>query len=586
MFMSVVAASAAMLGAYLAGVRTVPDHAALLSALQRSLSLQLPIVVVLAAAVYVAYGVYGRVRALPAREKALQLLFAATLVYAALGLVQRLLPEPVQLGLPVLLWAWVLAAIFLIGSRTWSTAWRSLALAEAGPPRVTASGRGKPRVLVIGGAGYIGSALAPQLLQAGYRVRVLDLLLFGEASLAAVKDDPDFELVQADFRQVDRVVDAMEGVDAVVHLGGLVGDPACSLDERLTTEVNLNYTRLLAEVAKGAHVPRFVFASSCSVYGASDDILDEDSDLNPVSLYARSKIASENVLFDMATPAFAPTMLRFGTVYGLSDRMRFDLVVNLLAAKAVAEGKITVFGGDQWRPFVHVQDAARAVVAALQAPVETVRNEVFNVGSDAQNATLGDIGHMIQRLVPDAEYIDSGRDGDRRNYRVSFVKIQRTLGFRPELTLERGIAEVVEKMRSGAVRDFNDPVFSDVRFLKEGMAPRYTRVREDWAEKRMAGDVTHSTKARADGRLRTLAAEERAAAAAAAVKAAAVKAGAVKAGAVQAGQGKAGDATGGEGRAADERPAGEAVPVMAQVRDGPGARRGIRKLGEPRRTER
>ena len=517
--MSVVALSAAMLGALFAAARSGPDHGAVMAAFLNGLGVQLPILVALSVACYAAYGVYGRVRFLPARDKALQLLGAATLAYAAFGLVQRVLPGTVQLQLPELLWAWALAAAFMIGSRFWSTTWRALTLAEAGLTRITGSGvadsgaepRGRQRVLVIGGGGYVGSALVPRLLRAGYRVRVLDLLLFGDDPIAAFAGDPDFELFRADFRQVDRVVAAMEDVDAVVHLGGLVGDPACSLDPRLTTEVNLDYTRLIAEVAKGERVPRFVFASSCSVYGASDETLDEDSLLNPVSLYARSKIASENILFEMATREFAPTVLRFGTVYGLSGRSRFDLVVNLLSAKAVVDGKITVFGGDQWRPFVHVEDAARAVEMVLQAPAERVRNEIFNVGSDAQNATLGDVGRLIQRLVPTAELIDSGRDGDRRNYRVSFAKIRATLGFLPEWSLEQGVRQVVEALRSGAVRDYTDPVHSNVRFLTEGKAPRYVRVRTDWATQRMDGDATHSSRAQAEVRMRALDAAEPAA---------------------------------------------------------------------------
>ncbi len=223
-------------------------------------------------------------------------------------------------------------------------------------------------VLVIGGGGYIGSALLPKLLDSGYHVRLLDLLLFGTEPIADVLDHPNLEIVQADFRQVDEVVAAVRGMDTLIHLGAIVGDPACALDEELTIEVNLMATRMIAEVAKGSGVKRFIFASTCSVYGASDEILDERSALNPVSLYARSKIASEKVLRKMADDRFAPVILRFGTIYGLSGRTRFDLVVNLLAAKALIDKQITVFDGDQWRPFVHVDDAAQAVFKVLEAP--------------------------------------------------------------------------------------------------------------------------------------------------------------------------------------------------------------------------
>ena len=193
-------------------------------------------------------------------------------------------------------------------------------------------------------------------------------------------------------------------------------------------------------------------------------------------------------------------MLRFGTIYGLSGRLRFDLVVNLLSAKAVTEGKITVFGGDQWRPFVHVDDAARAVQMVLDAPTDAVRNEIFNVGSDQQNATLGDVGRLVQKHVPEAEYVDSGHDGDRRNYRVDFTKIRDRLLFTPEWTLDSGVQQVVDAVREGKVHDYRDPMYSNVRFLVDRMAPRYSRVRKDWANQRIEGDVTRSSKGQADAR--------------------------------------------------------------------------------------
>src|SRR5207237_2930274 len=198
------------------------------------------------------------------------------------------------------------------------------------------------RVLVIGGAGYIGSALLPKLLARGYHVRLLDLFLFGMDPIAKVLGHPNLVIIHADFRHVDKIVQAMQGVDDVIHLGGIVGDPACSLDEELTVEVNLMGTRMIAEVAKGSGIKRFCFASSCSVYGAHDQMLDERSVADPISLYARSKLASEKVVLQLADDSFSPVILRFGTVYGLSGRTRFDLVVNLLTARAIVEGKITM----------------------------------------------------------------------------------------------------------------------------------------------------------------------------------------------------------------------------------------------------
>lgn len=191
----------------------------------------------------------------------------------------------------------------------------------------------------------------------------------------------------------------------------------------------------------------------------------ESSQLNPVSLYARSKLASEHVLNELQSPTFGVTLLRFGTIYGMSGRTRFDLVLNLLTAKAYVDRGITVFGGDQWRPFVHVADAAKAVSMVLDAPRDLVSGRVFNVGSDEQNATLGRIGHLINSFVPEAAYVDSGRDGDRRNYRVSFRRIREELGFVPDWSLADGVQQVLDALRSGRVSDYRDPKYSNILYL-------------------------------------------------------------------------------------------------------------------------
>lgn len=360
----------------------------------------------------------------------------------------------------------LLVMILVVSARLWSKVWTLLKQSEQ--KRESAPSEKSGRVLVIGGAGYIGSALVPKLLEAGYKVRILDRLLYGKGPLAPFLSHPDLELVEADFRQIDQVVTAMREVDAVIHLGALVGDPACALDEDLTIEINLMATRMIAEVARGSGIQRFIFASTCSVYGANDNILNERSELHPVSLYARSKIASERVLMGMATEEFSPTCLRFGTIYGLSGRTRFDLVVNLLTAKASLEQKITLFGGDQWRPFLHVDDAALAVFKTLEAPLASVRKEVFNVGSNEQNKTLDQIAELINAQVPEAEILELGQDADRRNYRVNFDKIFRVLGFSPAWTLSGGIKQVLEAVKSGQVTDYHSPQYSNVKSLTEG----------------------------------------------------------------------------------------------------------------------
>jgi nucleoside-diphosphate-sugar epimerase len=375
--------------------------------------------------------------------------------------------------------SWVMTIIFLVSARAWSSLWRRIARPEKAVREEDVT---KPRrALVIGGAGYIGSALVPLLLDAGYQVRVLDLLIYGNEPLQPWLGDARLEVVQADFRQIDRVVSAMQDVDVVVHLGALVGDPACALDEGLTTEINLMATRMIAEVAKGCGVRYFVFASTCSVYGASEQVLDEHSQLKPISLYARSKAASEKVLLAMANERFAPVILRFSTVYGLSGRYRFDLVVNLLTAKALIDSEITIFGGNQWRSFVHVDDAARSIMHVLAAPLEIVRGQIFNVGSDEQNYTIHQIGQMIHAYVPTARVINKGDEVDPNNYRVGFAKIRKLLGFTPEWTVERGIEQVIQAVESGQIRDYKEPQYSNIKFLTLEGITRLDRHENGWA---------------------------------------------------------------------------------------------------------
>ncbi len=309
------------------------------------------------------------------------------------------------------------------------------------------------RILVTGGAGYLGSVVVAQLIARGSKVRVLDALLFGDKSLDAVKSNPNCELVRGDVRHAPAVAAAMKGCDAVVHLAAIVGDAACDENQQLAAEVNRAATHTLIEMAPACGVRRFIFASSCSVYGASDSFLDETSALNPLSIYARTKIDSEKLLLAAGNHAsakdFSATVLRFGTMFGLSPRMRFDLVVNLFAARAASGGRITVFNAEQWRPFVHVQDAARAVLASLDAPPSAVSGEIFNAGSPALNLQIRDVGEAIQRMIPGTAIDRIENNSDQRNYRVSFEKIQRALGFQCQRTLESGIAEICDTIRSG-----------------------------------------------------------------------------------------------------------------------------------------
>jgi len=434
------------------------------------------------------WGFYTYGRFYRGKYKTLIILQAVSLGYLIFGLLAYISQGPILgfmkdfLNLPrgVLILSWVLTMALMVAARAWSRVWRQITHVE----KERANGRGPEKirqVLVIGGAGFIGSALLPMLLEKGYHVRLLDLLLFGIEPIEPWLDHPYLEVVKADFRQVDQVVSAMQGVDAVVHLGGIVGDPACDLNEELTIEINLMATRMIAEVAKGSGVKKFIFASTTSVYGASNEMVDERSELKPVSLYASSKMASEKVLLKMADDRFAPTIVRFGTVYGLSGRLRFDLVVNLLTAKAVVDREITIFGGNQWRPFVHVEDAARSILVVLEAKNEIVQNQIYNVGASEQNFTVRQVGEMIQRYVPNTRMVINKDHVDPSNYRVSSNKIQKQLGFVPQWTLDRGIQQVIEVLRAGRVTNYKDPLYSNVKYLSGERILTLTRHEEGWA---------------------------------------------------------------------------------------------------------
>ncbi|ELY48907.1 NAD-dependent epimerase/dehydratase family protein [Natronolimnohabitans innermongolicus] len=331
-------------------------------------------------------------------------------------------------------------------------------------------------VLVVGGAGYLGSVLCRQLLDAGFGVRVLDPLFYGAAGVSDLTETDRFSLHRGDARSVSTVLDAIAGVDAVVHLGGIVGDPASELDPEKTLEYNLHSTQLLASLCKYHGINRFVFASTCSVYGRSPDDdrrLDEDAELNPVSLYARLKIQSERVLHDLADEQFSPTILRMATIYGESPRMRFDLVGNILPAKAYTEGVIPVFGGDQYRPNVHVADAARAYVDCLTAPIQDVGDTVFNVGSNEQNYRIDELATVVADCYPEAtiEYHDD--QTDERSYRVEFDKIETELGFEPERTIRDHCLDLRESFESDAYDAYTSTRYNNYETLEQ--APSYER---------------------------------------------------------------------------------------------------------------
>jgi nucleoside-diphosphate-sugar epimerase len=419
--------------------------------------------------IFLLNGFYTRSRAYTGRYKALVILRGVALAAMVCVAVNSLLFGSEKVGRSVALAFVVLAPLGAASVRIlkdflekrYSLKAKTI---PALPPR-------RDWVLVVGGAGYIGSLLVEQLLARGYRVRVLDSLMYGEEPLRAVKHHPDFEMIVGDCRNIQDVVRAVRGVESIVHLAAIVGDPACEQDQGAALETNYAATRMLVEIAKGNGVSRLIFASSCSVYGATDLEMDENAAVQPISLYGQTKVDSERALLQAASDTFYPTILRFATVFGLGYRPRFDLVVNLLTAKALQEGVITIYNGQQWRPFIHVRDLVEAVMRVIEAPTRLVGGEIFNVGDSRLNHTLSDVAAVIRESFPGVrvEHVDNS---DRRNYRVTFDKLFRRTGFRARYSLRDGVEEIRKAFADGLITDYTDLRYHNQRYLKAAGSPQ------------------------------------------------------------------------------------------------------------------
>lgn len=323
------------------------------------------------------------------------------------------------------------------------------------------------RVLVTGGAGYIGSVLVRILLQKGYQVVVMDSLKFGGEALYDVAQHPDFEFFKGDIRN-EADVDAVLGknIDAIAHLAAIVGDPACSKFSDEARDVNWTASVALFEKAEKAGVRRFVFASTCSNYGKMSDpnaFVDENSELRPVSLYAELKVKFENYLLRERKDAkICATALRFSTVYGFSPRIRFDLTVNEFTRNVCLTGEQEIWGPQFNRPYCHVDDLARSVVLVLEAPEEKVKSNVFNVGDTKENYTKRMLMEEIQKQLPGAKAIYVDRTEDPRDYRVNCDKIRNELNFSITKKVPDGIHEIIRLMKSGIIADPRSAKFSNV----------------------------------------------------------------------------------------------------------------------------
>ena len=325
------------------------------------------------------------------------------------------------------------------------------------------------RILVTGHKGYIGAVMVPMLLGAGHDIVGVDSDLFRQSTFTSgIQDVPELSL---DLRDITPA--HLEGFEALIHLAGLSNDPLGDLNPQLTHDINHAASVRLARLARDAGVSRFLYSSSCSSYGAAGDhLVDETAELNPITVYATSKVRVEGDVARLANDRFSPTFLRNATAYGVSPRLRFDLVLNNLVAWAFTTGRVHVKSdGSPWRPIVHIEDIARAFLAVLSAPRETIHSQALNVGQSEENYRIRELAEIVRDVVPGSR-IDYAEDGgpDPRCYRVDFGKISRLLPeFKPQWNARRGAEELYAAYRSAglALADYEGPRFKRIDHLRE-----------------------------------------------------------------------------------------------------------------------
>ena len=340
------------------------------------------------------------------------------------------------------------------------------------------------RVLVTGHKGYIGTVMVPMLVEAGHTIVGLDSDLFRDCTFqAGIADVPQLRIDLRDVQAAD-----LDGVDAVIHLAALSNDPLSDLNPAITYDINHAASVRLARLAKEAGVRRFLYSSSCSSYGrAGDDLVDETAPLHPITAYAISKTRVERDVARLADDRFSPTFLRSATAYGVSPRLRFDLLLNNLTAWAYAEGRVHIKSdGTPWRPIVHIEDIARAFLAVLSAPRDVVHNQALNVGRTEENYRVHQLAAIVQEVVPGSK-IDYAQDGgpDPRSYRVDFGKIHRLLPeFKPQWNARHGAEELYEAYRIGGlvIEDCEGPRFKRIDHLKHLLTTRRVDATLRWRD--------------------------------------------------------------------------------------------------------
>ena len=323
------------------------------------------------------------------------------------------------------------------------------------------------RVLVTGGAGYVGSRLVPKLLDAGHAVNVLDLYLYGDSALAEARANPDLTEIKGDLRDPGAVARALQGCDAVIHLACISNDPSFELDPDLGRSINYDAFRPLVRAAKTAGVRRFIYASSSSVYGLkSERNVTEDMPLEPLTDYSKYKALCEEVLREERQDGFTTLILRPATVCGYAPRLRLDLTVNILTNHAVNNGRIRVFGGSQLRPNIHIEDMTDLYISSLALPDQQIDGKVFNAGYE--NRSVMDIAEMVRDVVGSSVGLAVEPTDDLRSYHISSARIEQELGFRPKHTIPLAIENLAEAFTDGRIRDaMNDPRYYNIRTMQE-----------------------------------------------------------------------------------------------------------------------
>ncbi len=323
-------------------------------------------------------------------------------------------------------------------------------------------------VLVVGGAGYVGSMLVRGLLDKGYAVRILDRFYYGDRGIKEIEDH--LEIIQGDMRKIDSSI--FKGVNAVINVGGLSNDPTAEYNPRANHEMNVEATRSLARATKEKGIKRFIFASSCSIYDlgfrGKDIVQDEEARVSPKAVYSKSKYDAERILLEMADDDFCPVILRKGTIFGFSYRMRYDLVVNTFTKDALRRQEVTIFGGgEMWRPLIDISDVVKAYLVCLEAPEDKVKSQIFNISHS--NYRISELAYRVRGALEEVGIkIEIGVDYTPRNvrsYRVSSQKIESLLGFRASLSVEDSVKNMVSMINKCNYTDFLNPRYYNIQWM-------------------------------------------------------------------------------------------------------------------------